>query len=551
MTTTEDRARAAMRAIAATVNDAPALRLAPSAASAQSPATAREPAPAGDSELAWGLSSARDHVPAADEVRFGPRGPGQLRSRRPPRGRKAPGPRDPETPARKHRLGLPGPGSAIRPGSRRQGRHWRSWLAPVAVAAVVVALAITLAVIKNLPNDSAVPPSTSTSTVLGDIPPYYVALQPTSAKANAPNSLLVGDSLTGKALATFAPSPGTSFESVSGANDDRTFVVFDVAQSTGTSASTQVGTWFEVKLAPGTAHPATLTRLPIEPGYAQVAAMALSASGQELAVAGVPAGHGQRGIEVFSLATGRLLQAWTTDNATAVVPDAFLDGVTQWPALTWIDGDQAIAFTTYDASQLGINQRDTITEGVRKLPVGGARTGDVMEDSQLIWSAQATAQASSGLPCAARLPLVGADGQTASCYSLTTSEPPPTTGSIPWTLTFVTYHLATTGSARETTAYTLTKREPQSASAVVGLLWASPSGAALIGEWAVGSGATATSVSPVPNGGGTNGSAAVTITRSTPTDFGSVHIGVISDGTFTPLRLPPGFTPVTAPAIAW
>ena len=66
--------------------------------------------------------------------------------------------------------------------------------------------------------------------------------------------------------------------------------------------------WYKMKLAPGTAHPATLTHLPIEPRYG-VVATALSASGKELAVATEAAGltgePSVKELDTFSLATGR------------------------------------------------------------------------------------------------------------------------------------------------------------------------------------------------------------------------------------------------------
>jgi hypothetical protein len=96
MTTTEDRARAAMRAIAGTVNDAPPLR----------------------------LEAAKDLTPALEEARLG--------SRR----------RDAPRPG-----GASRPGGAPRPGGRggERRRRW-SLLAPIAAAVTIVAVAVTLVV---------------------------------------------------------------------------------------------------------------------------------------------------------------------------------------------------------------------------------------------------------------------------------------------------------------------------------------------------------------------------------------------------------------------
>ena len=101
-------------------------------------------------------------------------------------------------------------------GGSGRPRRWWSWAAPLTAAAVVVALAIALVIIKDLPNGGRVPSKAPTSTGPGGIPRYYVALSPASSKSGAPNGLVVGDSLTGKTITTFTPPAGTSFESVSG-----------------------------------------------------------------------------------------------------------------------------------------------------------------------------------------------------------------------------------------------------------------------------------------------------------------------------------------------
>jgi hypothetical protein len=107
MITTEDRARAAMRAIGDTVRDAPALQLAP---------------------------GARDLPAAADEMRLGGHGPHR-------------------------RLSLRRPGGAARPGNRGRDRRWRSKLATIAAAVAVVAVAIALVIIKDVPNGRVASPS--------------------------------------------------------------------------------------------------------------------------------------------------------------------------------------------------------------------------------------------------------------------------------------------------------------------------------------------------------------------------------------------------------
>lgn len=312
-------------------------------------------------------------------------------------------------------------GRGPRGGSGRPHRWW-SWGAPLTAAAVVVALAVSLVLVKDIPNGGAVPknPATTTPTGPDGAPRYYVALKGAGLslqdqlKGIIRDDVVVGDSVTGKTLATFAPPAHTTFQSVTAAADDRTFVVFAVTSSTGSfmpamkegvpvakSVATLTGSWYELRLAPGTAHPASLSRLPIKPWswsdtstYAnpspgQIIATALSGSGQELAVADIPdipAAKEQtpnwHEVKVFSVATGRLLHDWTEDNPATrletVVGGTMATVPVGTPALTWIDGDQALAFaTSYDKS-------NTVTGTVRRLNVAGQRQPDDRQHGHLV-----------------------------------------------------------------------------------------------------------------------------------------------------------------------
>jgi hypothetical protein len=119
--------------------------------------------------------------------------------------------------------------------------------------------------------------------------------------------VVASDSLTGQTLATFAPPAHTAFAGVTAAADDRTFVVEAVTSSDG---ATLTASWFEVRLAPRHRAPGPpdlpdLPDPPAPPGVivdhraadtrrghpaaGQVFTAALSGSGQELAVADIPA----------------------------------------------------------------------------------------------------------------------------------------------------------------------------------------------------------------------------------------------------------------------
>jgi hypothetical protein len=417
--------------------------------------------------------------------------------------------------------------SPARAPRRARGGHplrWRSWLAPVAAATAVVALAVTLVIIKDLPNGGMVSSNPPASAGPGGIPRYYVALSPTSSKSGAANRVVAGDSLTGKTIAAFLPPAGTSFASVYGAADDRTFIVFSVANARNPKLG-QAGSWYKMTIAPGTARLATLTHLPIEPRYG-VVATALSASGKELAVATEAAaaagGAPVKELATFSVATGRLLHSWTTKDATALLPAASLPGATPslFSVLTWTDNDQAITFTAVGPAPTALG---TLT--VRKLNATPAGNGDLMAASQVIWTAPTTGTPTDGdtrgMTCALLLltrlpPLVSADGKTISCATVTLSAI--------LSVTFSTYHLAAggAGAGQPTIGYQVSRTAHGGSTEGGELLWVSPSGGTLIGAWEIGAGSASLS------------------------DSLPAHIGVISHGKFTPLRLPSGLV-----GIAW
>jgi hypothetical protein len=422
-------------------------------------------------------------------------------------------------------------------GGRR--RHWWSWGAPLTAAAVVVALAISLVLVRDIPNDGAVSSNSASSTGPGGVPRYYVALKQLAGDMTSStqrNDIVAGDSLTGKTLATFAPPAHTAFESVTAAADDRTFVVFAVTSSTGSfgnlsaKGATITGSWYEVRLAPGTAHPARLTRLPIKPlsvprsnelpglgAFIDSFGTVLSASGQQLAVPERAAPRGLA-VKVFSVATGRLLHEWTTNDPSVV----------QQPSLAWIDGDRELALVSRGLS-VQPNAKFTVENvTVREWPVAGPASGDLVADSKVVWDMQTGTGKSSLNPTTVQLcvePAVGgpvlisADGKTFSCT--TAGGWGPTDH-----LSFHTYPLtaSTTATAPGTIDYQVTYTNegryiPQ-------VLWTSPSGDTLIG-------------------------ALFPYTGGPPPIAKGLHVGVISHGKFTPLRMPASLANAVPGQIAW
>ncbi|MGH3298564.1 MAG: hypothetical protein ACRDP7_42915 [Trebonia sp.] len=407
----------------------------------------------------------------------------------------------------------------------RAARHWWPWLAPLTAAAAVAVLAIALVLIRDIPNGGVVPPNPATSIGASGAPRYYVAVQPAGGNMNGSLVLVVGDSLTGTTLATIAPPSGVTFGGVSGAADDRTFVV----QALARSGSATVSEWFEVRLAPGTANPARLTPLPIKAqpaptassGNPEAAAVArafptaLATTGQEIAVAEVT-GAGGMAVKVFSVATGLVLHEWTSHDPSLSVSGDAAHGLDTAPTLTWIDGDRALALTT-----LGQPTRSgTITvdrQTVRRLSVSGPASGDLIADSEVLRDVEVGGHETPAASCGDLFdwpPLVSADGKTFTCSSLGA---------------FFSYPLTAGTTAvghQDKIDHPVTQATVKGIS-VSGLLWTSPSGDALVGEW----GASDNSIIPTVGHG--------------------LQIGVISHGRFTPLRFPTGFTPVTGAFIAW
>src|SRR5262249_22589086 len=110
-------------------------------------------------------------------------------------------------------------------------RRWAGWLAPLAAAAAVAAVIIASTAVSGTIGSGRRP--LGTSAALGRLPPYYGALrvsrhntcwlpaQPLLPRTHA----VVVDTATGAVLASLGPPPGDTFVGVTGAADDRTFVL--------------------------------------------------------------------------------------------------------------------------------------------------------------------------------------------------------------------------------------------------------------------------------------------------------------------------------------
>jgi len=272
-----------------------------------------------------------------------------------------------------------------RPGRDRRG----TWLIPVAAAVAVIVVAAILVAVRQLSAPGSAPaPVNSTAS----IPRYYVALAYTGS-TSAQMKAVVGDDRTGRTVAVLTPTASQNFYGVTGAADDRTFVVMNY---TGATSQT---TWYLLRIAPGTAHPAQLTKLPIKPLAAHVNGLALSPDGRELAVmwrTGTTATNGAEHLSVYSLSSGAALGTWGTPDLSGINGVGGANGT----GLSWVGGDRSIDFR-WTVTTGGADPGSTHT--MRRIDVAGPG-GDLLAASRVAVQLPPTAEPTKtkfSAPCAA------------------------------------------------------------------------------------------------------------------------------------------------------
>jgi hypothetical protein len=215
-------------------------------------------------------------------------------------------------------------------GTRRGARlpgipgRWGNWLTPLAAAAAVTAVvAASLAISTTFHGHArGTGPATATRwngspigprSALRKVPPYFVALSgPTRSEGDY--RAVVRSTVTGHTLATVTPPrPYRVFTWVSGAADDRTFVLaaqrywYIASGEAGVPAEKRDNTtptvFFKLTFAPAT-HAATLTRLSVPGPIHSLYGMAVSPDGTRLAL-----DLNLKSVEVVTLATGTV-RSW-------------------------------------------------------------------------------------------------------------------------------------------------------------------------------------------------------------------------------------------------
>lgn len=424
--------------------------------------------------------------------------------------------------------------------SRRSGRtpalrrRRGLWLAPAAAAFAMLTVAISLVIVRNMPDGPRVPAVTPAAA--GAIPEYYVALRQLTVTSTA--SLVVGDTSTGTRVAAVSPPPGSTFAAVTGAADDRTFVVeTQRGLLSDESEPGQPRTWYLLRLSPHSAHPARMTRLPIPatPQGTIVEALALSPDGSKLALAIQPDGLNHPGaplyLRLYSMTTGSVLRSWSTTDTSAVFGGPKLGGADRNSVITWLSDGQTLTFVSHWTAggpepvagsdvQPTAAQRYNTRSYLTIRTLDSARPGnDLIADSRLAWSTVTYPyRLSAVLACApsAEGLLVAANGKAVVCGATAILRRPGTRGLAcpvikPWREVGFLANPTAAGRPPEILA--------RYSSACTGAplaeaLWVSESGNAVIGYMAVG-----------PAGG-------------PPQGVPGARFGVFSRGKFTPLPYP-------------
>jgi hypothetical protein len=234
------------------------------------------------------------------------------------------------------------PGAAV--DGRWRGRPPRrrrlTWLtvAAAAAVAVAVAVAVTLVAVGNAPAGRSTSPPAAASA--SGVPEYYVALPPVPELgffSSAPDAV-VGDTLTGKRVATVPAPKGLGFGGVTAADDDRTFALG--VQPRSGAPQPVLTRWYLLRLTPGAARPAALRQLPIpaQPELQSYFSMALSPDGTMLAIASQTEPP-VTALRVYSTATGALLHAWSASPSE-------LHGTEALSLVSWASGGHQLALQT-------------------------------------------------------------------------------------------------------------------------------------------------------------------------------------------------------------
>lgn len=351
---------------------------------------------------------------------------------------------------------------------RRHARRWLGWGAPIAAAALVTAVALALVLLRQAGGAQSRPSApASGSPTAAAVPRYYVELDRPYAMAILHAKLVVGDDRTGREIAVLNPSASQDFYGVTAAADDRTFVVMSYQHGV------QETTWYLLRLTPGAAHPAALTKLPIKPVAAHVNGLALSPDGRELAVmyrTPTSPANGVATLTVYSMSSGAAHGIWHTSwpNSGFIASDGNGAG------LSWTGGGRGVDFRWITASRRSTSGKVKVVVTVRALEVtsGGH---DLMADSRpVVQLPQSVSKTTTFInPCAQSL--AARDG-TVVCGTDGGRKQPGAAACPAASPSFVSYSAATGKPLK-----VLGRYQGQCLVGVAEVLWTDPTGSHVIG----------------------------------------------------------------------
>jgi hypothetical protein len=241
---------------------------------------------------------------------------------------------------------------------------WGRWLAPMAAAAAVVAVAVAMVTVGRTadrapvgsggvpsarPGPVRMGPPISSYVASGRVPRYYVSIESYGNPNSHPSYAVVRATSTGTALETVLPAAGGTVVAVTAAADDRTFVL-DTQPWDNANQAFALRTFLLLRLSPGGSE-LSQTRLAVSvPGGQLMTGFALSPDGRKLAIAVQP-GNNQREpdlteVKVITLATG-VTRTWTANGTIGLGPD-------DARSLSWADDERTLAFD-WEGSGPGIH----------------------------------------------------------------------------------------------------------------------------------------------------------------------------------------------------
>jgi hypothetical protein len=361
-------------------------------------------------------------------------------------------------------------------------RRLSAWRGPLAAAAAVVLIAVVLVALRSLWKERAAPvappkPIAGPPLAAGATPRFYVKVG--GARGVSGLAIIVGDVQTGRTIATY-PLPkgdfyssvavsGASSVAVSGAGDDRTFVVSAAAAGKFTphAASMVIGPlrWYLVRIFPGAADPIRVTRLAVNfKADGGVQDMALSSDGTELAVVSL-AGKGKPTVlGVYSVATGQLQHSWSGLLGTSAINGKLVSD------LSWV-GDGTVGFAVTDTPG--------VREEVRTLDTGAGGTS-LLAASRVVWSQYVPAPPRGSNPAhapqACSTPFLTGDGQAVVCATSSYSVRDKRLSAL-----WLAYPLAT--PARPRVIGSVPQPADVSTFNFLTVEWTNPSGTEIIGSW--------------------------------------------------------------------